>query len=323
MMFKKRLTKTLVIYKISALRHGEWVWESMFADFNQIRNITVLGVGLIGGSLALALKAKGFRGEITGLGRRMQTLDIALERGAVDNATTDFHTGIYEADLVVVGTPVDLIPEMVQRIAEVRTSDSRPLLITDVGSIKGQIVKVIENFLTAPNLHFVGSHPMAGSEQTSVASARPDLFDGAKCIVTPTHNTHPQALQLVTDLWQFVDTHVSHLSPNEHDLLTAGASHLPHLIASILTNTVGEIGNDTVKALDFAATGFRDTTRIAAGSPQLWRAIFMQNAHALLPMIDSTIENLAEFKTLLENQDDIQIESLLAHAKMLRDTLEE
>ena len=294
----------------------------MFADFSQIRKITILGVGLIGGSLGLALKAKGFRGEITGLGRRMQTLDIALERGAVDNATTDFHAGIYDADIVVVGTPVDLILRMVRRIAEIRASDTRPLLITDVGSIKGQIVEEIENFLTVPNLHFVGSHPMAGSEQTSVAAARADLFEGAKCIVTPTNNTHPQALQLVTALWQSVDTQVCHLSPTEHDLLIAGASHLPHLIASILTETVGEIGNDRATALDFAATGFRDTTRIAAGSPQIWRAIFMQNARSLLPMIDSTIKNLTEFKTLLENQNDVEIERVLAHAKMLRDTLE-
>ena len=294
----------------------------MFADFSQIRNITILGVGLIGGSLGLALKAKGFRGEITGLGRRMETLDIALERGAVDSATTDFQTGIYDADIVVIGTPVDLIPEMVQRITEIRTSDARPLLITDVGSIKDHIVEEIENFLAVPNLHFVGSHPMAGSEQASVVAARADLFDGAKCIVTPTNNTHPQALKLVTDLWQSVDTQVCYLSPTDHDLLIAGASHLPHLIASILTYTVGEISSDGVKALDFAATGFRDTTRIAAGSPQLWKAIFMQNTRPLLPMIDSTIENLAAFKTLLENQDDVEIERVLAHAKMLRDTLE-
>ena len=294
----------------------------MFADFRQIRNITILGVGLIGGSLGLALKTKGFHGEITGLGRRMQTLDIALERGAVDSATTDFQTGIFDADIVVIGTPVDLIPEMVQRIAEIRTSDPRPLLITDVGSIKGQIVEELENSLTIPHLHFVGSHPMAGSEQTSVAAARADLFDGAKCIVTPTDNTHPQALKLVTDLWKSVDTQVCHLSPADHDLLIAGASHLPHLIASILTNTVGEISSDGAKVLDFAATGFRDTTRIAAGSPQLWKAIFLQNARSLLPMIDSTMENLADFKTLLENRDEVEIERLLAHAKMLRDTLE-
>ena len=295
----------------------------MFADFSQMRNITILGVGLIGGSLGLALKAKGFRGEITGLGRRMQTLDIALERGAVDNATTDFQVGIHDADLVVVGTPVDLIPEMVQRIAEIRASDPRPLLITDVGSIKGQITAEIECFLTAPHLHFVGSHPMAGSEKTSVAAARADLFDGAKCIVTPTDNTHPQALTLVTDLWQAVDMRVCHLPPLDHDLLIAGASHLPHLIASILANTVGEISNDKAAALDFVATGFRDTTRIAAGSPQLWKAIFMQNARSLLPMIDLTIKNLAAFKTLLETQDDVEIERVLEHAKTVRDTLEE
>ena len=322
-MLKKHLTKTPVLYKISAAHYGERAWENMFADFSQIRNITILGVGLIGGSLGLALKAKGFRGKITGLGRRMQTLDIALERGAVDDATTDFCTGLHDADIVVIGTPVDLIPKMVQRIVEIRTSDPRTLLITDVGSIKGPIVEDIENFLNTSDLYFVGSHPMAGSEQTSVAAARVDLLEGAKCIVTPTDNTHPQALQLITDLWRFVDTQICYLSPTDHDLLIAGASHLPHLIASILTNTVGEIGNDTARALDFAATGFRDTTRIAAGSPQLWRAIFMQNAHSLLPMIDSTIENLAEFKTLLEAQDDVEIERLLAHAKMLRDTLEE
>ena len=321
-MLKKHLTKTPVLYKISAAHYGERAWENMFADFSQIKNITILGVGLIGGSLGLALKAKGFRGKITGLGRRMQTLDIALERGAVDNATTDFHTGLHNADIVVIGTPVDLIPKMVQRIADIRTSDPRTLLITDVGSIKGPIVEEIENFLNTSDLYFVGSHPMAGSEQTSVAAARVDLLEGAKCIVTPTDNTYPQALQLVADLWRFVDTQVCYLSPTDHDLLIAGASHLPHLIASILTNTVGDIGNDTAKALDFAATGFRDTTRIAAGSPELWRAIFMQNAHSLLPMIDSTIQNLAQFKALLENQDDVEIERLLAHAKMLRDTLE-
>lgn len=295
----------------------------MFADFSQIRNITILGVGLIGGSLGLALKSKGFRGEIIGLGRRMQTLEIALERGAVDNITTDFQVGIQDAALVVVGTPVDLIPEMVQRVAEIRTSDPRPLLVTDVGSIKGQIVEEIESFLTVPHVHFVGSHPMAGSEQTSVAAARVDLFDGAKCIVTPTPNTLPQALTLVTDLWQAVDMGVCHLSPLDHDLLIAGASHLPHLIASILTNTVGSISNDGTAALDFAATGFRDTTRIAAGSPQLWKAIFMQNARSLLPMIDLTIKNLTEFKMLLENRDDVEIERVLAQAKTVRDTLEE
>ena len=293
----------------------------MVDDFTQIRNITILGVGLIGGSLGLALKAKGFRGEITGLGRRMHTLEIALERRAVDSVTTDFEAGICGAEVVVVGMPVDLIPTMVQRIAEARTSDARSLLITDVGSVKGRIVGEIESLLIAPeyrHLHFVGSHPMAGSEKTGVISAYADLFDDAKCIVTPTDHTHSQALQLITDLWEFVGAQVYHLSPTEHDFLIGGASHLPHLIASILTKTVGEIENDAAKALDFAATDFRDTTRIAAGSPEIWTGIFMQNAHSLRPMIDTMIKNLTEFKVLLENQDAVEIERVLAQAKILR-----
>jgi prephenate dehydrogenase len=301
----------------------------MIDSFYQIRNITILGVGLIGGSLGLALKEKGFRGEIIGLGRRMNTLEIALERGAVDQVTTEFEVGVRHADLVVVGTPVDLIPTMVQRIArcfgEVRGADTTPLLITDVGSVKQHVVETIEHLLALPEyhpLHFVGSHPMAGSEKTSVAAARVDLFERAKCIVTPTDNTHPQALQVVTDLWKFVGARTYHLSPSEHDTLIAGASHLPHLIASILTNTVGQIGSDTAQALDFAASGFRDTTRIAAGSPEIWTGIFMQNAHSLLPMIDAVIENLTAFKALLENQDTAGIERVLIHSKILRNTLE-
>ncbi|MCZ6680164.1 MAG: prephenate dehydrogenase/arogenate dehydrogenase family protein [Candidatus Poribacteria bacterium] len=297
----------------------------MIDDFGQIRHITILGVGLIGGSIGLALKAKGFHGEITGLGRRMNTLEIALERRAIDQATTDFEVGIRQADLVVIGTPVDLIPAMAQRIAKVRASDGAPLLITDVGSVKRQIVQQIEQLLAPPEyhrLHFIGSHPMAGSEKTSVAAARADLFEGAKCIVTPTDNTHPQAVRLITDLWKFVGAKLYHLSPTEHDTLIAGASHLPHLIASILTGAVGEIGVNSAKALDFAATGFRDTTRIAAGSPEIWTGIFMQNAYSLLPMIDALIENLATFKALLEDQDAAEIERVLTHSKILRDTLE-
>ena len=298
----------------------------MVDDFSQIRKITILGVGLIGGSLGLALKAKGFQGEIIGLGRRMSTLEMALERRAIDRATTDFEVGIRDADLVVIGTPVDLIPAMVQHVREVRTPGSNPLLITDVGSVKGQIVETVDRLLAAQNphqnLHFVGSHPMAGSEKTGVEAARANLFDGARCIVTPTDNTHPLALQMVMELWRCVGAKLYLLSPNQHDTLIAGASHLPHLIASVLTNTVGQIENESAKALDFTATGFRDTTRIAAGSPEIWTGIFMQNAPALLPLIDAVIENLTQFKTLLENQDSGEIERVLMRSKILRDSLE-
>lgn len=300
----------------------------MTDDFRKIRNITILGVGLIGGSLGLALKAKGFRGTITGLGRRMSTLEVALERSAIDHATTDVAAAIRETDVVVIGTPVDHVTATVKRISECAESvksDSASLYITDVAGVKGQIVKEVNNFLKVEkrkHLQFVGSHPMAGSEKTGVASARADLFKGAKCIVTPTEDTDLQALECVIELWKFVGSKVHLLDPNLHDLLIAGASHLPHVIASVLTNTVGRIEANSASALDFAASGFRDTTRIASGSPEIWKGIFMQNAPALQPMIDTVIENLSQFKSLLENRNENEIEHILRTSKSIRDLWE-
>lgn len=298
----------------------------MTDDFRKIRNITILGTGLIGGSLGLALKARGFRGTITGLGRRMSTLEVALERSAIDHATTDFTAAIRETDLVVIGTPVDHVTATVERISEcakIVKPDTSSLYITDVGGVKGQIVKDVNSCLRVEKsnyLRFVGSHPMAGSEKTGVASARADLFNGAKCIVTPTEDTDTQALECVIELWKFVGSDVHLLDPNLHDILIAAASHLPHLIASILTNTVERIETDSERALDFAAGGFRDTTRIASGSPEIWRGIFMQNASALQPMIDSVIENLSQFQSHLENRNAGEIERILKAAKSIRDS---
>lgn len=302
--------------------------HNMADDFRKIRNITIFGTGLIGGSLGLALKAKGFRGTITGLGRRMSTLEVALQHNAIDHATIDISAAIRECDFVIIGTPVDRVSDTVRRISEcakrVRT-DAATLYITDVAGVKGQIVKEVNSFLQVekPNcVRFVGSHPMAGSEKTGVAAARADLFNGAKCIVTPTGNTDSQALARVVELWKFVGANVHLLDPNLHDHLIAGASHLPHLIASILTKTVAQIEGDSVSASDYAASGFRDTTRIASGSPEIWRGIFMQNAPALQPMIDAVIENLAQFKSLLENGDAGEIESILNASKSIRDAWE-
>ena len=293
----------------------------MITDFCQVRHITILGVGLIGGSLGLALKAKGFQGKITGLGRRMSTLEIAIERGAVDVATTDFEVGLRDADVIIICTPVDLISAMVESVVAIRVTDSKPLLITDVGSVKRQILEDIESFFTAQkleHLHFIGSHPMAGSHESGVAAARAGLFEGAKCIVTPTEKTDAQTLQIIMGLWEYLGTELHLLSPAEHDVLIAGASHLPHLIASILANTAGAIP----RALDFAGMGFQDTTRIAAGSPEIWTGIFRQNADALMSLIDAFIENLTQFKTELENQNADAITRILTQAKILRESLE-
>lgn len=292
----------------------------MFTDLRQIRRMTIWGVGLIGGSLGLALKANGFQGQRVGLGRNSARLEKALQHGAVDSVTTELTEGIRNSDLVVLCTPVELIPIFVASIAQVVDTQQSHIVITDVGSTKTVLVKAVEEYLKerdSPAISFVGGHPMAGSHETGVSAARATLFENAKCILTPTANTDMDALQLIKNLWEFVGAVPYLLSPKTHDLLIGAASHLPHLIASVLTNSVATVETDSGKALDFAATGFRDTTRIAAGAPELWTGIFTQNADVLLFLIDSMIDNLVEFKTLLQTDNFAEIERVLFEAQVI------
>ena len=288
-------------------------------QIQQLRRITIWGVGLIGGSLGLALKKNGFQGQRVGLGRNIGRLENALKHDAVDVVTTELAEGCRETELIVLCTPVALVPMLVQRIIEsVSTRDHR-IVLTDVGSTKSVLVEAVEGQLRkqgADALSFVGGHPMAGSHETGVEAARATLFEDARCILTPTENTDPDALKLIKNLWEFVGGVPHLLSPETHDLLIGAASHLPHLIASILTNTVANVESENSKALDFTATGFRDTTRIAAGSPDLWTGIFTQNRDVLLSLIDNIIENLTEFKTLLQTDNLAEIERLLLEAQV-------
>ena len=287
-------------------------------QIQQLRRITIWGVGLIGGSLGLALKKNGFHGQRVGLGRNIGRLENALEHDAVDVITTELAEGLRETDLVVLCTPVALVPMFVQQIvASVATRHQR-IVLTDVGSTKSALVDTIEAQLQeqrADALSFIGGHPMAGSHETGVGAARATLFEKATCILTPTENTDADALALIKSLWEFVGAVPHLLAPKTHDLLVGAASHLPHLIASILTNTVANVETENGKALDFTATGFRDSTRIAAGSPDLWTGIFTQNSDVLLSLIDDIIDNLTEFKTLLQTDNLVEIERLLLKAQ--------
>jgi len=285
-------------------------------NFKNIKNITILGVGLIGGSLGLALKKYNFSGSIMGLGRRLSTLEMALKKGAVDKITLDFAEAIEPADIVVISTPVELIAPMVEKVAKYAKDGC---IITDVGSVKRMPISIIESFLPE-NLHFVGTHPMAGSEKSSVVAARADLFENALCILTPTEETEPKALEMIESLWRTVGANVTVMSPKEHDFLIAAASHLPHLTACLLTQTVGDIRNSAGNALDFTATGFSDTTRIASGSPEIWTGIFRQNADMLIPMIEQLMANLEAFRKILADKDEAQLEKNLKKAKRIRDS---
>ena len=287
-------------------------------QIQQLHRITIWGVGLIGGSLGLALKKNGFQGQRVGLGRNIGRLEKALEHDAVDVITTTLTEGLQETDLVVLCTPVALVPMFVQQIIASLDTQHQRIVLTDVGSTKSALVDTVEAQLQeqrADALSFIGGHPMAGSHETGVGAARATLFEKATCILTPTANTDADALALIKSLWEFVGAVPHLLSPKTHDLLVGAASHLPHLIASILTNTVANVETEDGKALDFTATGFRDSTRIAAGSPDLWTGIFTQNRDVLLALIDDMINNLTEFKTSLQTENLAEIERLLLKAQ--------
>ena len=285
----------------------------------QLRRITIWGVGLIGGSLGLALKKNGFQGQRIGLGRNIGRLEKALQHDAVDAVTTEVAEALHGSDLVVLCTPVELVPVLVQRIVEV-VGSQQSMVLTDVGSTKSVLVRTIEaqlKKLDSDTLSFVGAHPMAGSHETGVDAARATLFENAACILTPTETTDQDSLQQVKNLWECVGAVPHLLSPETHDLLIGAASHLPHLIASLLAKTVANVEAEQQKALDFTATGFRDSTRIAAGSPDLWTGIFTQNRDVLLSLIDDIIDNLNQFKTLLQTENLTEIERLLLEAQII------
>ena len=287
-------------------------------QIQQLHRITIWGVGLIGGSLGLALKKNGFQGQRVGLGRNIGRLEKALKHDAVDVITTALAEGLQETDLIVLCTPVALVPMFVQQIIASLDTQHQRIVLTDVGSTKSALVDTVEAQLQeqrADALSFIGGHPMAGSHETGVGAARATLFEKATCILTPTTNTDADALALIKSLWEFVGAVPHLLSPKTHDLLIGAASHLPHLIASILTNTVANVETEDGKALDFTATGFRDSTRIAAGSPDLWTGIFTQNRDVLLALIDDMTHNLTEFKTSLQTENLAEIERLLLKAQ--------
>jgi prephenate dehydrogenase len=286
--------------------------------FEQMDRIVISGVGLIGGSVGLALKRAGFRGKIVGLGRRWSSLKKAIDKGAVDSATLDFAEALSDADLLLIGTPVDVIPIIAKEAIKYTRSGC---IITDVGSTKGQLVTEIEKFMPE-GVHFVGAHPMAGSHKTSVTAADSSLFESAVCIVTPTESTNAEAVNAVSELWRTVGARVELMSPQEHDLLIAAASHLPHVAACALVQAVAGVENHRGRAMDFAATGFADATRIASGSPELWKGILLQNADMVSSMLDRLERELAEMRKVLDSRDEERLMEKLERAKQIRDSIQ-
>jgi prephenate dehydrogenase len=275
--------------------------------------VAIVGVGLIGGSLAAALKRRGVAARVIGVGRNRERLEQARAAGLVDEFSTDLSDAAGRSQCVVVCTPVDRI------VADVRQAAARMpagSLVTDAGSVKGVICRELAD-LSAGRVTFIGSHPLAGSEKQGFEHASPTLFEERLCVLTPLANSPREQVRRLHRFWQAVGMSTCELSPQEHDAALAATSHLPHAAAAALSLTL------TPERRPFAASGFRDTTRTAAGDPDLWTAIFLQNADALLAAMATMQERVRDLRDALERRDAASLKKLLQQAKTNRDALDQ
>jgi len=281
----------------------------------RFQKITIVGVGLLGGSIGLAVRRRKLTREIAGFVRRPASLNDCEKAGAVDYATTDLLAAVSNADLVILCTPLS---QMRQRIMEMLPALKRGAIVTDVGSVKAGVVRELESLIQKSGAHFVGSHPMAGAEKTGVSAARADLFVNAVCVVTPTKKSSPVAVRKVETFWKSIGARTLRLAPEQHDLLVSRSSHLPHVVAAALANPILAPASPKMQA-QLCATGFRDTTRIASGSPEMWRDIALANRKNLSRSLDAFISGLQQFQCGLKKSDARTISSFLETAKARRD----
>ncbi len=273
--------------------------------------VAIVGVGLIGGSIGLALQQRGLARRIVGIGRRESSLRKARQARTVTQTTTKLERGVADAELVIVCTPVG---EIVERVCTVARHCPPTALITDVGSTKVQIVRELDRRLRGNPL-FVGSHPMAGSEKTGPEHARADLFENRVTVVTPTRKTGRDAALQIEQFWASLGARVFRLTPQEHDQAVAMTSHAAHVIAAALAAAT------PATALPLAASGWRDTTRIAGGDPQLWLQILLSNREQVLKALSKFEKVLAAFRGAVQREDAPRLVQLLDAGKKTRDAL--
>jgi prephenate dehydrogenase len=275
-----------------------------------IDTLAIIGLGLMGGSLGLAAKARGAAGRVTAYARRAVSREQALAEGVADAVYESPAQAVADADLVVLCTPVLTIPDLVR---ELQPSLAEGAIVTDVGSTKGFLVREVSEILADSPAVFVGSHPMAGSEQAGLSAARADLYDESLVIVTPT-DVEAEATQRVKAFWEKVGASVAVLAPDAHDEIIARTSHLPHLVAAALTETVDREGD----IAPFCGPGFRDTTRVAAGSEDVWHDIVKTNIGAIRSEVDRFGQEIATLRELLDREDLAGVRAFLAAAREKR-----
>ncbi|MBI5696103.1 MAG: prephenate dehydrogenase/arogenate dehydrogenase family protein [Nitrospirae bacterium] len=277
------------------------------------RQATIIGVGLIGASLAGFMKSKGMVDSVVGVGRSKDNLEVALKAGYIDRYTHDQRKGVAGSDLVVLCCPVGLFESVARDIKPYL--DDRAI-VTDVGSVKGSLVGKLDEIFYL-KARFVGAHPIAGGEKSGAEAARLDLFQGARCIITPTRKTDLEALDAISDIWEATGARVERMDPDDHDKVFALVSHLPHVAAYAMVDALADMDGGQ-KAINYAAGGFKDFTRIAASHPDMWRDICLLNGPNILKALDSYQESLWKLRDLIDKGDGEALAAVFDRARTIR-----
>jgi prephenate dehydrogenase len=279
------------------------------------KKVTLVGVGLLGGSLGMALRRRQLADSVVGFVRRAASVAECERLGAVHPATLDLRRAVEGAELIVLCTPIARMRGLLEQMLPALKPGA---IVTDVGSVKGSVVRDLEALVGKGGAHFVGSHPMAGAEKMGVAAARADLFAGAVCVITPTGKSNPTAVRKVEQLWKSVGARVLKLTPKAHDDLVSRSSHLPHVVAAQLVNLILGPEHSREQGL-LCANGFRDTTRIASGSPEMWRDIALANRKNLLRALETFTDGLRNFRRALESGDAQAVSKFFEQARERRE----
>ncbi|MDX8397139.1 MAG: prephenate dehydrogenase/arogenate dehydrogenase family protein [Mariprofundaceae bacterium] len=277
----------------------------------EIKHLVVIGTGLIGGSVALALRRAGCVKRVTGVGRSIENLEEAMRLGVIDAYEQNIAKAVVDADVVLVAVPVATSDVVFAALAK---SLPEGAVVTDAGSTKQSVMQSAQKYLK-DNSRFVPAHPIAGTEHSGAAAAFAELFDERMCILTPSEHTDAKALEQIKELWQKVGAHVEIMPAAEHDDVLAAVSHLPHLAAFAIVNAVGK----TDAAFGFAAGGFRDFTRIASSSPEMWRDIALCNKQAIVGKIDDLQAELSTLRDALQDEHGDVLLEKFQMAKQARD----
>lgn len=282
-----------------------------------INRLAIVGVGLIGGSLARILREKGEVGEIVGIGRGAANLQRAVELEVIDRYEHDLKAGVADADMVFLATPVCTIADIVAEIAPALHAGA---IVTDGGSVKEEIVRRCEE-LMPQGRYFVGGHPIAGTEKSGVDASFSTLYTGKRCILTPTEKTDRRSLEKVVRMWELAGSEIVLMAPRKHDKVFAAISHLPHMVAYSLVNAVGDYDGCDENILKYSAGGFKDFTRIASSDPVMWRDIALQNRSAVLEMMDFFAASHAELRSLVANSDAEGLERFFERSRDHRESI--